>query len=90
MATALVISMSANVASRFKTVTLEEVTELNKAAENFNTRKCTINWLRDFKKWCDENSFDKKTEMILLGQLDTVLARFYASVFKQVTHDLKR
>ena len=66
MATALVISISAKMASRFKTVTPEEVTELKEAAENLNTRKSTINWLRDFKKWCDENSFEnKKQEMIL-------------------------
>ena len=49
MATALVISISANMASRFKTVTPEEVTELKEAAENLNARKSTINWLRDFK-----------------------------------------
>ena len=61
MATALVIPISAKMASRFKTVTPEEVTELKEATENFNTRKSTINRLRDFKKWCDENSFEKKT-----------------------------
>ena len=62
------------------TVTPEEVTELKEAAENLNTQKCTINWLRDFKKWCDKNSFEKKKqEMILLEQLDKVLERFYAS-----------
>ena len=60
MATALVISISAKKASRFKTVTPEEVTELKEAAEKLNTPKSTINWLRDFKKWCDENSFEKK------------------------------
>ena len=49
MAKALVISISAYMASRFKTLILEEV-----------------------------------TEMILLVQLDKVLERFYASVFKQV------
>ena len=54
------ISISAKMALRFKTVTLEEVTELKEVAENLNTRKSTINWLRDFKKWCDENSFEKK------------------------------
>ena len=43
MATALVISISAKMASRFKTVTPEEVTELKQAGER----------LRDFKKWCD-------------------------------------
>ena len=91
------ISISAKMALRFKTVTLEEVTELKEVAENLNTRKSTINWLRDFKKWCDENSFEKKKqEMILLEQLDQVLERFYASEFKQVdeikfvTHDIKR
>ena len=70
-------------ATALVTVTLEEVTELKEAAEKLNTRKSTINWLRDFKKWYDENSFEKKQEMILLEQLDKVLERFYASVFKQ-------
>ena len=61
MATSFVISISAKMASRFlKTVNLEEVTELKEATENLNTRKSTINWLRDFKKWCDENIFEKK------------------------------
>ena len=60
MATSFVISISAKMASRSKTVTPEEVTELKEAAENLNTLKSTINWLRDFKKWCYENSFEKK------------------------------
>ena len=47
-------------ASRFKRVTDEQVTELKEAAENLNTRKSTINWLRVFDKWCDENSLQKK------------------------------
>ena len=94
MAKALVISISGNMVLRVKTVTLnKEVTELKEAAENSNTRKSTINWLRDFKKWCDGNSYEKKKqemnekkkqEMILLEELDKVLERFYASVSKQV------
>ena len=52
------ISISAKMASKFKTVTLEEVTELKEEAENLNTPKSTINWLREFKKWCDENNFE--------------------------------
>ena len=36
MATSLVITISAKMASRFKTVTLEEVTELKEAAANLN------------------------------------------------------
>ena len=77
------ISISAKMASRFKTVTLEEVTELKDAAENINTRKSTMNWVRVFEKWCDENSLEKNMEMILPEQMDKVLERFYASVCKQ-------
>ena len=61
MAAGLVILISGKMASRFKTVTPEEVTELKEATENLNARKSTINWLRDFKKWCDKYSFEKKT-----------------------------
>ena len=64
-------------ASRFKTVTIsEEVTKLKEAAENLNTRKSTINWVRVLEKWCDENSLEKNLEMILPEQLDKVLERF--------------
>ena len=81
MATSLV--SRAKMASRFKKVSDEEVTELKEAAENPNTRKSTINWVRVFDKWCDENSRQKNLEMILPEQLDKVLERFYASVCKQ-------
>ena len=70
-------------ASRFKKVTNEEVTELKEAAENLNTRKSTTNWVRVFDNWCDENSLEKNLEMILPEQLDKVLERFYASECKQ-------
>ena len=70
-------------ASRFKTVTIEEVTKLKEAAENLNTGKSTINWVRVFEKWRGENSLEKNLEMILPEQLDKVLERFYASVYKQ-------
>jgi len=53
---------------RFKTVTIEEVTELTEGAKNLNTRKGTINWVRVFEKWCDENSLEKHLEMILPQQ----------------------
>ena len=35
-------------ASRFKAMTIEEVLELKAAAENLNTQKSTINWVRIF------------------------------------------
>jgi len=74
-------------ASRFKKVTDEEVTELKEAAETSNTRKSTINWVRVFDKWCDENSLQKNLQMILPEQLDKVLQQFYASVCKQDATD---
>ena len=67
-------------ASRFKKVTNDEVTELKEAAENLNTRKSTTNWVRVFDNWCD---LEKNLEMIPPEQLDKVLERFYASVYKQ-------
>ena len=63
-------------ASRFKTVTIKEVTKLKEAAENLNTRKSTINWVRVFEKWCEESSLEKNLAMILPEQLDKVLERF--------------
>ena len=87
-------SGKSKMASRFKKVTNEEVSELK--TENGNTRKSTINWVRVFDKWCDENSLEKNLEMILPEQLDKVLERFYASECKQDgtdyepgSHDLK-
>ena len=47
------VSISAKMASRFKTVTLEEVTELKEATENLNARKSTINWVRVVEKLCE-------------------------------------
>ena len=64
-------------ASRFKTVTIEEVTKLKEEAENLNTWKSTIIWVRVSEKWCDENNLEKNLEMILPEQLDKVLERFY-------------
>ena len=70
-------------ASRFKDVTDEEITVLKDAAENVNTRKSTINWVRVFETWCDENDLDKNPEMVLPEQLDKILERFFACMCKQ-------
>ena len=51
-------------------------------------RKSTINWVRVFEKWCDENSLEINLEMILLEHMDKVLERFYASACKQDGTDL--
>ena len=59
-------------------MTLEEVTELKKAAENLDAQMNTINWMSVFYRWCDENSPEKNLEMILIEQLDKVLEQFYA------------
>ena len=75
-------------ASRFKTVTLEEVTELKEAAENLNERKGTINWVRVLRSCVTKIALRKNMEMILLEQLDKVIERFYASACKQEGTDL--
>ena len=70
-------------ASRFEDVTDSDVAALKDAAENLNTRKSTVNWLRVFEKWCYENALDKSPEKLPPEQLDKVLERFYPSVCKQ-------
>ena len=57
--------------------------ELKEVPENINTRKSTINWVRGFEKWCDDNSLE------LPEQMDKVLEQFYASVCKQDRTDNK-
>ena len=70
-------------ASKFKDVTDEEVTALKDAAENLNTRKSTINWVKVFENWCDENGLEKNPEMVRPKKLDKVLERFFACVCNQ-------
>ena len=77
------MTLVAKMASRFKQVTDEEVAALKDASENLNTRKSTVNWLRVFEKWCDENGLEKNPEKVAPEQLDKVLERFFASVRKQ-------
>ena len=66
-------SIRAKMASRFKTVTFQDVTEIKEAAENLNARKSKINWVRVFEKWCDKNSLEKNMEMILLDLSPMIL-----------------
>ena len=71
---------------------MKEVTALKDAAENLNTRKSTINWVRVFGNWCDENGLEKNPETVRPEQLDKVLERFFARVCKQdgTDHDCER
>ena len=75
-------SDAAKMASGFEDITDSDVAALKDAPENLNTRKSTVNWLRVFENWCDENALDKSAEK-LPEQLDKVFERFYASVRKQ-------
>ena len=61
-------------ASRFEDLTDSDVAALKDAAENFNTRKSTINWLRVFENWCEENALHKSPEKLPPKQLDKVLS----------------
>ena len=63
--------------SRFKDVTDERsYTALKDSAENLNTRKSTINRVRVFENWCDENGLEKNPDTVRPEQLDKVLERF--------------
>ena len=62
---------------------MKEVTALKDAAENQNTRKSTINWVRVFENWCDKNGLEKNPETVRPEQLDKVLERFFTCVCKQ-------
>ena len=78
-----------------KMLRMKEVTSLKDAAENLlNTRKSTINWLRVFEKWCDENGLEKNPETVRPEQLDKVLERSFACVciYKRdgTDHDCER
>ena len=64
-------------------MTLEEVTELKEAAEKLDVQMNTVDWVRVFYRWCDENSLEKDLERILIEQLGKVLERFYTSMCKQ-------
>ena len=55
---------------------MKEFTALEDAAENLNTRKSSINWVRVFENWCDENVLEKNPEMVRPEQLDNILERF--------------
>ena len=55
---------------------MKEVTALKDSAENLNQQRSTINWVRVFENWCDENGFEKKPETVRPEQLDKVLERF--------------
>ena len=43
---------------------MKEVTALKDVAENLSTRKSTINWVRVFENWCDENGLEKNPETV--------------------------
>ena len=53
--------------SRFEDVTDSDVAALKDAAENLNTRKSTVNWLRVFENWCDEMPSSKALRSFLLN-----------------------
>ena len=52
---------------------IKEVTASKDATQNLNTRKNTINWVRVFENWYDENGLEKNPETVCPEQLDKVL-----------------
>ena len=61
-----------------KMLRMKEVRALKDAAENLNTRKSTITWVRVFENWCDENGLEKYPETVRPEQSDKILERFFA------------
>ena len=59
---------------------MEEVTALKDTAENLNTRKSTINWVKVFGNWCDENGLEKNPETVHPEWLDKVLERILSGL----------
>ena len=66
-----------------KMLGMKEVNALKDAAESLNTRKSTINWVKVFENWCDENGLEKNPETVRPEQLDKVLERLFACVCRQ-------
>ena len=62
---------------------MKEVTASKDATKNLNTLKSTINWVRVFENWCDENGLEKYPETVRPEQLDKVRERFFTCVCKQ-------
>ena len=55
---------------------MKEVTALKDAAENLNTRKRTINWVKVFENWCEKNGLEKNPEAVRPQQLDSTRVVF--------------
>ena len=62
---------------------MKEVTALKDAAKNLHTRKSTINSVRVFENWYDENGLEKNPETVRPQHLDKVLERFFVCMCKQ-------
>ena len=71
---------------------MKDVSALKDAAENLNTRKSTINWVRVFENCCHENGLEKNPETVRPEELHKILERFFACVCKQggSDHDCER
>ena len=78
--------------SGLKMLRMKVVTALKDTAENLNTRMSTINWVRVFENWCDENGFENNPETVRSKKLDKGVERFFACVCKQegTDHDCER
>ena len=55
---------------------MKKVATLKEATENLNTRKSTINWVRVFENWCDENVLEKNPDTVRPEQLDEYSSGF--------------
>ena len=56
---------------------MKEVTAIKDATENLNMQKSTINWVRVFDNWCDENGLEKNPETVCPQQLVKCSSSFF-------------
>ena len=71
---------------------MKEVTALKDSAANLSTRKSTINRVRGFENWCDENGLRKTLRRLILSSWIKFSSGFFSYVCKQdgTDHDCER
>ena len=88
------ISQCHKTVSRFKDVTDERSYCIKRRCcrKPKYAKEHRINWVRIFDTWWDKNGLEKNPETVRPEQLDKVLERFFACVYKQdgTDHDCGR
>ncbi|KAK3730999.1 hypothetical protein QZH41_006644 [Actinostola sp. cb2023] len=68
--------------SRFPVLSEDDITHLQASAENANTKRSTIYWMKVLATWCKSRDVTVKIETLEPADLNTLLNQFYAEVKK--------